>query len=272
MTRSNLSIFSTTAVLTVTVLLALSAGAAEARSLLFRVAPGQEVTRNDVGFGVIPTDYALSGTLVVEVDGRWARLVPGGLTISRDGQTHPWMESVGDDLFGEIGFAGKITLTGQTGSGEGEVSLTPVSEGSSSYRFAGGLFGYPNLGGDHWIWDGVAVERVAEADGLFLQEGRFRVEAAWRDSQGGAGVAAGRRETDAGGLLWFFRAENPELAVKVLDACGPFGRFWVFASGLTDVEVELTVTDRASGAERTYANPLGRPFEPIQDTLTFPCD
>jgi hypothetical protein len=56
----------------------------------------------------------------------------------------------------------------------------------------------------------------------------------------------------------------------VLDGCGSFGSFWAYAAGLTDLEVKLRVEDLASGAVRTYVNPLGRPFAPIHDTAAFP--
>jgi hypothetical protein len=62
-----------------------------------------------------------------------------------------------------------------------------------------------------------------------------------------------------------------EAVVKVLDACSFPGapRFWVFAAGLTNVEVVLTVTDTATGAVKTYTNPLNRAFQPVQDTAAF---
>jgi hypothetical protein len=43
----------------------------------------------------------------------------------------------------------------------------------------------------------------------------------------------------------------------------------VFAGGLTDVQVELTVVDTATGAPQTYLNTQGTPFQPIQDTSAF---
>ena len=46
---------------------------------------------------------------------------------------------------------------------------------------------------------------------------------------------------------------------------------WFFAAGLTNVEVTMTVTDTYSGISKTYTNPAGTPFAPIQDTGTFPC-
>jgi len=43
----------------------------------------------------------------------------------------------------------------------------------------------------------------------------------------------------------------------------------VFAAGLTDVEVTLTVTDTVSGQVRKYRSTLGKPFLPVQDTAAF---
>ena len=58
--------------------------------------------------------------------------------------------------------------------------------------------------------------------------------------------------------------------VKVLDACSFAGSTWVFAAGLTNVEVVLTVTDTVTGATRRYRNPKGTAFAPVQDTSAFP--
>ena len=44
---------------------------------------------------------------------------------------------------------------------------------------------------------------------------------------------------------------------------------WVFAGGLTSVRVELRVTDTQKGQTRTYVNPQGAAFQPIQDTSAF---
>jgi hypothetical protein len=72
------------------------------------------------------------------------------------------------------------------------------------------------------------------------------------------------------GAFYFFNPTNPELYVKVRNACVPqFDRWWVFAAGLTDVEVRLTVTDTQSGLAHTYFNPAGQAYAPVQDTGTF---
>lgn len=43
----------------------------------------------------------------------------------------------------------------------------------------------------------------------------------------------------------------------------------VFAGDLTNVQVTTTVTDTQTGAQRTYVDPLNRPFQPLQDTTAF---
>ena len=99
---------------------------------------------------------------------------------------------------------------------------------------------------------------------------RFRVTAIWATS-GAAGAGRAEPLTADTGWFWFFRDTNLELIVKVLDGCPVNGRFWVFAGGLTDVAVELVVEDAATGARRTYSNPRGTAFRPIQDTAAFGC-
>ena len=55
----------------------------------------------------------------------------------------------------------------------------------------------------------------------------------------------------------------------MLSGCGLNNHYWVFAAGLTNVEVTLTVRDTQSGSEKTYFNPLGTAFQPVQDTSAF---
>jgi ELWxxDGT repeat protein len=106
------------------------------------------------------------------------------------------------------------------------------------------------------------------ADSLCLG-GRFQVEARWRDPRSGS-AGAGHvlpLTTETGGF-WFFSPANPELLVKVLDGTPVNGRFWVFWSGLTDVEYWLTVTDATTGAAKQYHHPPG-PLCGGADTAAF---
>lgn len=104
---------------------------------------------------------------------------------------------------------------------------------------------------------------------LCNQNNRFDVRVAWRDHAGRRGSGRARPLTGESGYFWFFDEANVELLVKVLDGCGVNNRAWVFAGGLTDVEVDIVVTDRFTGQQKTYHNPRGRVFQPIQDTSAF---
>jgi hypothetical protein len=92
-------------------------------------------------------------------------------------------------------------------------------------------------------------------------------EWATRDGLSGAGQAVALASDT--GYFMFFDSANVEVLVKVLNGCGLNSRYWTFAGGLTDVNVILTVTDTQTGAVRTYTNPQGTPFQPIQDTNAF---
>lgn len=114
----------------------------------------------------------------------------------------------------------------------------------------------------------VAGACVPGADVLCLTGDRFKVEATWQTADAHGAAAANDLGTDSGSF-WFFDPENLELTVKVLDACDAFDRYWVFLSGLTDVEVLVKVTDTQTGQVRQYFNPRGHAFAPVQDTDAF---
>ncbi|MEM1245883.1 MAG: Calx-beta domain-containing protein [Acidobacteriota bacterium] len=110
-------------------------------------------------------------------------------------------------------------------------------------------------------------------EALCLLRERFTVTAAWRTRQGSSGGGTAVPLTTDSGYMWFFDESNVEMAVKLLDGCAINDHFWVFAGGLTDVEVTLTVTDTLTGATSSHFNPLGRPFSPIADTRAIAeCD
>jgi hypothetical protein len=46
----------------------------------------------------------------------------------------------------------------------------------------------------------------------------------------------------------------------------------VYASGLTDVEVELTIDDSAGGGTQRYRNELDTPFVLVRDISAFGCE
>ena len=110
---------------------------------------------------------------------------------------------------------------------------------------------------------------LADATSLCLNNGRFRVTADWKTGDGSHGQGRGASLSSNSGCFWFFDRDNVELVVKVLDGCSIGGSYWVFAAGLTHVAVTMTVTDMYTGIQKTYVNPQGTAFMPIQDTRTF---
>ncbi len=173
-----------------------------------------------------------------------------------------------------------------TGVSRSFTSLSQAAEEAGQSRIYGGI---------HWQYDNeVGLESGRElAEHVFFTQlgervtagacvpsdtsaclagGRFRVEARFTTPQGGTGMARVVVDTADSARFWFFDADNTELVVKALDGCALNGRYWVFASGLTDVEVVLEVTDTETGRTRSYFNRQGRAFLPVQDTGAFTCD
>ena len=103
---------------------------------------------------------------------------------------------------------------------------------------------------------------------LCLSGGRFKVEGTF-DTGTQHGQAHVVKLTDETGYFWFFSDTNVEAVIKVLNACTFNQKFWVFAGGLTNVQTTLTVTDSSTGVVKTYANPQGTAFQPVQDTSAF---
>ena len=106
---------------------------------------------------------------------------------------------------------------------------------------------------------------------LCLNGGHFSVTTKWSTLDGQSGVGQAVALSGDTGYFTFFNPASVEVVVKVLNGCALNSRYWTFAGGLTNVNVILTVTDSVTGAARTYTNPQGVPYQPIQDTNAFPC-
>jgi hypothetical protein len=142
----------------------------------------------------------------------------------------------------------------------------------TAYRDAGGFVSA--LPGDLlFLVHGAPAAAPCVENGLTLclQDGRFRLSAAFSaDGVLYRGAVAEPLTSDTG-WFWFFDPANVELVTKVLDACVVNGHHWAFTAGLTDVEVHLRVvdTDPEPPLVRDYVNPLRREFPPILDTAAF---
>jgi hypothetical protein len=108
-----------------------------------------------------------------------------------------------------------------------------------------------------------------DATTMCLNASRFRVTADWRKADGTTGQGQAVPRTSDSGYFWFFNPANIELVTKVLNACTVNEHYWVFAAGLTNVEVTLRVVDTYTGSLKTYFNPLSTPYQPVQDTSAF---
>ncbi|HVT60787.1 MAG TPA: tail fiber domain-containing protein [Thermoanaerobaculia bacterium] len=106
---------------------------------------------------------------------------------------------------------------------------------------------------------------------MCLQNGSFEVSATFMTANGLSGQAQAVALTDDTGYFWFFSSANVEVVLKVLDGCGLNGHFWVFAGGLTNVQVDVTVRRLVTGIMKHYVNTLNIPYQPVQDTSAFAC-
>ncbi|HKD16790.1 MAG TPA: hypothetical protein VKG23_02890 [Thermoanaerobaculia bacterium] len=112
----------------------------------------------------------------------------------------------------------------------------------------------------------------ADSHTLCLNEGRFAVTVDFQTTpEGPSSPATAVPLTADTGYFWFFDPTNVEVVTKVLNGCSTNGHYWFFAGSLTNVGVEINVTDTLTGASKPYSNAVGSAFPPIQDTAAFPC-
>ena len=141
----------------------------------------------------------------------------------------------------------------------------------------------------HGEWEGIGsgfkafgIRALFEADdtgcvpsehALCLFDGRFRVTVQWENFEHLRGDAHAQTLTDESGLFWFFSPQNIEFLVKIVNACDPFDRFWVFAAATTNVGYTMTVVDTVGHQTRVYQNVLGVSSPAIIDGDAFAtCD
>lgn len=166
-----------------------------------------------------------------------------------------------------------LQVVGQLFNGCGPNAVEPCLAGPTDYD-THGAFAVTYNSISQWLTASGSGPCIDSPTTLCLLNHRFKVQATYRTAGGQTGAAQAVRLTDETGYFWFFSASNIEAVFKLLNACTPSlgNHFWVFAGGLTDVEVTTTVTDTgATGAGNTksYFNPLGTPFQPIADLNSF---
>ena len=202
-----------------------------------------------------PTDLAATAISSTEIELRW-----------RDNSS----VETGFDVFLQGPGDSKLRLIGSV---PGNTTSTVVDELVPDIRYNFAVEAYngplrsertPKSTATTWFSD---AARCSQDDVLCL--GNFEVEVEWNDGKGGLGRGMAEQLTADAGDFWFFHPANIELVVKVLDGCQVNGHYWVFAAGLTDVEVTTTVRDLKSGLEMSWTNPQGTLFEPLGDTSAF---
>ena len=82
-----------------------------------------------------------------------------------------------------------------------------------------------------------------------LHDWRFLVQAKAADRPDFAAPLEVLGLGDAAALFYFYSADNPELLVKVLDACSYNGHWWVYGSAGTDQPYFIRIRDSAPGGE-----------------------
>ena len=120
--------------------------------------------------------------------------------------------------------------------------------------------------------DGNRIREQACLRAAALLHDRFEVTVRWRFATTPVREGNGKAVPISDNAAWFYfqRADNPQLLVKIVDACGtPEPHFWVLAGGVTNQEVWITVTDTRRGVAKTYHNPQGAPFQTVLDTEAF---
>ena len=106
---------------------------------------------------------------------------------------------------------------------------------------------------------------------------RFQVQVSVNTAEGGGlhgpgtDVSLASLGVSQGGIFWFFGATNPEMLIKVVNACPIGSQIWIFYAALTNVGFSVTVTDTQTGHSRTYTNPDLTTAAPVQDTAALPC-
>jgi pseudomonalisin len=190
---------------------------------------------------------------------------------SRQGNVNPGLYQLAQQQYGSGGAAvfHDVTAGNNTVPGVGGFRATAAYDRTTGLGSVNVQTLLAQWSGGKTVPPPVPTPCVPSATTMCLESGRFTVSATFDAGTEGAGAAQVVKLTDDTGYLWFFADSNVEAVVKVLNGCGDGGHYWVFAGGLTNVSVVLTVQDSQTGAIRTYTNPANTQFAPVEDTTAF---
>ena len=197
--------------------------------------------------------YTISGATFSQSSGRWE--VPMNQFVTFDAaeaNAATWIWDFGDGTSA----SGRTVQHAFTQLGGPNATLTVTGDGTNTIGQSSSIIAFT----------------IIDPAVLYLNDKRFEVRTAWVSAaQGTSGVGTAVQLSADTGYFWFFYAANLEVVVKVLDACSVDGHFWVFAGGLTNLGVQMTVLDTQTGVTQTYSNTEGTAFQPIQDTRFESC-
>jgi Fibronectin type III domain len=199
----------------------------------------------------------------------------GGHTLSDSQCVLTWSDNATNESYFEIEAksqaVGFYSVAGTVGANVTQATignLTPAT--TYSFRVRGrGTSGDSDYSNEMSLTTLPDLSTLCQAPAACFGGSRFKVDAQWKTLDGRSGSGTVVQLTDDSGYFWFFAASNVEVVFKVLNACSVNHAFWFYAGGLTNVQVNVTVTDTKTGATKTYQNLQGNAFQPIQDTAAF---
>jgi len=198
---------------------------------------------------------------------------PGNLRGITAGSGVLWFTEGSANKIGRISQSGDVTEFSIPSAGSGPAGIAAGADGNIWFtELQGNRIGRITPSGEitEFMISTEQASCTTDAATLCLNGGRYQVRAEWDlPSQGASGHGNAVPLTGDTGTFWFFQSTSVEVIVKVLDGCAENGHAWVFAAGLTNVGVTLTVTDTQMNEARIYTNPADTAFQPIQDTAAF---
>ncbi len=216
---------------------------------------GSLLFSDELGSDVLPRPERA----VQSPDGRW---VHGDVAVGTAPAGHPLWGQVTYRRDFATGLLSLASFDDTPRPASTALALSP--NGESLFRF--------DAAGVSWLQRNC----VGSDDTLCLRsEDRFKVEVDWQDFDGdrGRGRLVADGQSSQSGLLYFFRPDNWEMLVKIVNGCSNNGHFWVFGAATTNVAYSLRVTDTWTGTTATYENALGTASPAITDTTALAtCD
>lgn len=158
-----------------------------------------------------------------------------------------------------------LASSGSCGFSDDTCTFSYVIPASGTYLTGIGAYGF---GSYTLTLADSGASTCGDSRTLCLSNSIYAVSVQWATTDGRTGSGTAVTLTSDTGYFWFFSSANVELVVKVLDGTGINGKHWVFYGALSNVSYTITVTNRLTGATRTYTNAQGN-LASVADTGAF---